>query len=160
MSAHPWPSGLGLMNDWVRDGWAQTLCGHESQPNLISLTDGPCFRHGLYLQRRQRRLRTGIQAPSFPPLQRSASCHASRPGWGLVKTECWGTSLAVQRLALHAFTTRAEVRSLVGDLRSHKPFSWAKKGERSAGPPRFFFFFQLSISGVGPENLRLSHVPS
>ena len=50
-----------------------------------------------------------------------------------------GDLLAVQRLGLHAFTTRAEVRSLVGELRSHKPFSWAKKGERSAGPPRFFF---------------------
>ena len=69
-----------------------------------------------------------------------------------------GDLLAVQRLGLHAFTTRAEVRSLVGELRSHKPFSWAKKGERSAGPPRFFFFWP-SISGVGPENLHVAHVP-
>ena len=69
--------------------------------------------------------------------------------------------LAVQRLGLHAFTSRAEVQSLVGELRSHKPSSWAKKGERSAGPPGFFFFFGGGsvISGVGPENLHVAHVP-
>ena len=34
-----------------------------------------------------------------------------------------------------------------------------KKGKGVLVHPDFFFF-QLSISGVGPENLHLSHVPS
>ena len=41
-----------------------------------------------------------------------------------------GNSLAVQWLGLHAFTARAQVRSLVGELRPHKPRDMAKKQKR------------------------------
>ena len=48
---------------------------------------------------------------------------------------CWwasqdittGNSLAVQWLGLRAFTAEGQVRSLVGELRSHKPSGAAKK---------------------------------
>ena len=38
-----------------------------------------------------------------------------------------GNSLVVQWLGLRAFTAVAQVQSLVGELRSHKPCSAAKK---------------------------------
>ena len=44
-----------------------------------------------------------------------------------VKSCKQGTSLVVQWLGLRAFTARARVQSLIGELRSHKPRSPAKK---------------------------------
>ena len=41
-----------------------------------------------------------------------------------------GNSLAVQWLGLGAFSAGTQVRSLVGELKSHKPHSVAKKKKR------------------------------
>ena len=41
-----------------------------------------------------------------------------------------GNSLVVQWLGLCAFTARAQVQSLVRELRSHKPLGAAKKKEK------------------------------
>jgi len=43
------------------------------------------------------------------------------------KKKVWGNSLAVQWLGLSAFTEVALVQSLVGELRSPKPWGIAKK---------------------------------
>ena len=42
----------------------------------------------------------------------------------------FGNSPVIQWLGLHAFTARAWVQSLVGELRSHKPFSVGKKKKK------------------------------
>ena len=43
-----------------------------------------------------------------------------------------GNSLADQWLRLGAFIARIWVQSLVGELRSHKPHSTAKKGKKNS----------------------------
>ena len=52
--------------------------------------------------------------------------HRVRHGWSNLAAAA-GNSLAIQGLALSAFTTVAWVQPLVGELRSHKPCSTAKK---------------------------------
>ena len=47
------------------------------------------------------------------------------------KSQRGGNSLGVQWLGLHAFTARGRVQSLVGELRSHKLCSGAKKKKAS-----------------------------
>ena len=48
----------------------------------------------------------------------------------------WGNSLAVQWLGLGDFTAKVRVQSLVGELRSQKPRSTAKKKKTSQNPPQ------------------------
>ena len=55
-----------------------------------------------------------------------ALCRCAHSGHGV------GSSLAVQWLGLGAVTVRARVQPLVGELRSHKPHSTAKKKQKKA----------------------------
>ena len=60
--------------------------------------------------------------------------------------KCLGNSLAVQWLGLSTFTAWAWVRSLVGELRSHKPHSTAKKKKKTALLP--YIDLQPTINSI------------
>ena len=57
--------------------------------------------------------------------------HSNFRDFKMLKKKNSGNSLAVQRLGLGAFTARAQVQLLVGELRSHKPHSMAKRKKKN-----------------------------
>ena len=64
-----------------------------------------------------------------------------------------GNSLAVWWFGLRAFTHRARVRSLVGELRSHKPRSVAKKRKKKTLFSIFHIIFLLQIPRSRSRNM-------